>query len=108
VRAREQQLADEREQHKAERAVAAKEALRQVERLATLQGERDAARQEAQAAREGAPKQEGQLEALRTHSAELAGLLHAFRGDLQEPAGAGGPQGGAPEAAPRRGPAGSG
>lgn len=102
VRARDQQLADMREQHQTERAAAAKEAHRQAERFTEVQHERDAARQDAQAARENAAKLLGQLEGERAHSADLGALLRTFRGEPQE-APAGTAQGGAARRKPAAG-----
>jgi chromosome segregation ATPase len=86
ARAAQQHLADEREQRQADRATAAKEAHRQAERFTEVQHERDTARQQAQEARESAARLQGEVQALRSHGAELAALLKAF--GTEPPAGA--------------------
>jgi colicin import membrane protein len=78
VSARDQLLADVREQHQVERAAAAKEVQRQAERVAQVQRECDAARKEAQEARESAARLQGEAQTLRGRGDELAALLKAF------------------------------
>lgn len=87
VRARDQQIADLRDQHQAARETAAKEVKRQAERVAEVQHECDAARQEALQARESAARLQGEVNALRGRGDELAAILKAFGTD---PAGAAG------------------
>lgn len=79
ARAAQQHLADEREQ-------------RQAERFTKVQRQRDAARQQAQDARETAARLQGQVEPLNAHAIELTAPLKSFGAEApSSPAHAGAP-----------------
>lgn len=69
------------EQHRTDRATAAKAAQELAEKLTKVQAERDDALRDAHQAREAVARLEGRTDSLATHTAELMALLRALGGD---------------------------